>query len=424
MMKSPTPLPFLILAFGISLLFFPRIGTAATEARSATEKYRIVWVGDPTSEAVIAWNQIKGNPGTVYFGDKDHQRDIQAYPEKQKTDHVTEFDGMKNCFVRLSKLSADTTYYFCIQDESGVSQRFYFTTAPDKPKAFTFVAGGDSRNFRDVRVSANMIAAKLHPLFIAFTGDMIDQDRAVEWQEWLDDWQHTTTKDGRMIPIVPHRGNHESRLPSIPMLFDTPEDVYFAFDIGDDLLRYYVLNSEIPAFGKQKKWLEKDLQKHARTTTHLVAGYHKPMRPHVSEKSEGDNPMHWAETFYKYGLDLALESDSHVMKRTLPLRPDPKGDEGFSAAPQDKKATVFIGEGCWGAPLRAADDGKSWTIATESFNGLDWIEVTPEKIRVKTVRVEKPSSVQPVSADNSFENPKGLTLWEPKGGTILEIPAD
>lgn len=134
--------------------------------------------------------------------------------------------------------------------------------------------------------------------------------------------------------------------------------------------------------------------------------------------------MHWAETFYQFGLDLALESDSHVMKRTLPLKPDPRGDEGFSAAPKDPKATVFIGEGCWGAPLRKADDAKSWTIATESFNGIDWIEVSPEKMQIKTVRVKKPSSIQPVTSDNSFETPEGVILWEPKGGAVLEIPAD
>ncbi|MDF1851493.1 MAG: metallophosphoesterase family protein [Verrucomicrobiales bacterium] len=397
---------------------------ADSSTRSATDKYRVVWTGDPTSEAVIAWNQVEGSPGVVHFGEKDEGRNAGKYPEKQKIDHSNDFDGMNNCFVRLEDLKPDTTYYFCIEDEKGVSPRFYFTTAPDKAKTFTFVAGGDSRNFRDVRIAANLTAAKLRPLFIAFTGDMINKDNAMEWQEWLDDWQNTTTKDGRMIPLLPHRGNHESRPASVPSLFDTPEHVYYAFDIGDEQLRYYVLNSQIPASGKQKKWLEKDLKKHAKNRTHLVAGYHKPMRPHVSAKSEGENPMHWAETFYQFGLDLALESDSHVMKRTLPLKPDPRGDEGFSAAPKDPKATVFIGEGCWGAPLRKADDAKSWTIATESFNGIDWIEVSPEKMQIKTVRVKKPSSIQPVTSDNSFETPEGVILWEPKGGAVLEIPAD
>ncbi len=418
---QPPPLLCLVLAFS-PLLSLHAEDTGPT--RSATNKYRLVWTGDPTTTATFAWNQLEGKPGTLHFGEKDHGTNFDAYSESQKTDRVSEFDGMRNCFVRLSNLKPDTVYYLCVRDKKGVSPRFYFQTAPEKSKPFTFVAGGDSRNFRDVRISANQFVAKLRPLFVAFTGDMINRDEALEWQEWLDDWQETTGSDGRLTPLLPHRGNHERRAPSIPNLFDTPSDVYFSFSIGENLFRYYVLNSQIPAFGEQKEWLEKDLGKHSKKTTHLVAGYHKPMRPHVSAKSEGDNPMHWADTFYENGLDLALESDSHVMKRTLPLRPDPKGHEGFSPAPKDPKATVFIGEGCWGAPLRAADDAKPWTIATESFNGIDWIEVTPEKIRIKTVRVENPSRVESIDPKKPFQNPKGLKLWSAGGEEILEVIAD
>ena len=83
--------------------------------------------------------------------------------------------------------------------------------------------------------------------------------------------------------------------------------------------------------------------------------------------------MAWADNFYRHGLDLSIECDSHVMKRTHPLKPDPNGFEGFSMAKSDPKATTYIGEGCWGAPLRAADDAKPWTVDTASFNGFDWI---------------------------------------------------
>ena len=391
---------------------------------SATEKYRLVWVDDPTSTAIVAWNQKSGDPGVVHFGSNDHGRQADRYERIAEVARVQEYDGMRNCFARLSGLEADTRYFFCIRDESGVSRRFQFRTAPDLAKPFTFVSGGDSRNFRDVRILANQLSERLQPLFIAFTGDMINKDEAAEWVDWLDDWQHTISEDGTMIPIVAHRGNHERRPETIPNYFDTPEDAYFSFNIGGDLFRYYTLNSQIPAVGKQEDWLDNDLKKHAATVTHLVAGYHKPMRPHVSAKSEGENPMHWADNFYKHGVDLVLESDSHVMKRTQPLKPDAKGHEGFSAAPNDPRATVYIGEGCWGAPLRAADDAKPWTIDTESFNGFDWVLVTPQEIRVKTVRVEGHAKVPRVEHESPFALPEGMNLWKAKGGAVLRIPAD
>lgn len=391
---------------------------------SKTDKYRVVWSADPATKATIAWNQVEGEPASLHYDTVDHGRDSDAYRETRKPDRVSEYDGMRNCFVRLSDLTPDTEYYFCLSDENGTSRRLYFRTAPAEPKPLTFISGGDSRNFRDVRVLANQFSEKLRPLFIAFTGDMINKDEAPEWVEWLDDWQETVSEDGRMIPIVPHRGNHERRIESIYEFFDTPVDVYFAFDIGGELCRYYVLNSEIPATGAQEEWLDTDMGQYREIRTHLIAGYHKPMRPHVSKKSEGENPMQWADNFYEHGLDLAIESDSHVMKRTLPLKPDPNGHEGFSAAPDDPMATVYIGEGCWGAPLRAADDSKPWTVAADSFNGFDWIQVTPEEILIKTIKVQGSANFPAVDTAAPFETPEGVELWEAGGEAILSLPAD
>ncbi len=391
---------------------------------SATDKYRVCWNGDPTTKATIGWNQKAGEPGKVHFDTEDHGRRVEAYADTQEADRVQEYDGMRNCFVRLKGLKPGTRYFFCIEDESGISKRFSFHTAWADPEPFTFIGGGDSRNFRDVRIAANKTCEKLRPLFIAFTGDMINRDEAREWVEWLDDWQNVISEDGHIIPIVAHRGNHERRPETIHNHFDTPGDAYFSFSIGGDLFRYYALNSEIPAKGAQEDWLDEDLEEHSKKTIHLVAGYHKPMRPHLSAKREGTNPMEWADNFYKYGVDLVLESDSHVMKRTLPIKPDANGPEGFSKALDDPNATVYIGEGCWGAPMRVADDPKPWTLDLDSFNGIDWIRVSKEGIQVKTIQIKNTTRIKPLRELSNYKNPEGISLWDAKGGQVLEIPAD
>ena len=419
----------LTFCLGILLLTSPLFGQNGvgiiTENDSKTEKFRVVWSTDPTTEATIGWNQKEGAPGVVHFGPEDFGRKHHLYPGSQKVHRTHRYnESINNCFAHLTGLTPDTRYFFCIKDEAGVSRRLTFETASNQPKPFTFIAGGDSRNFREPRVHANQICAKLQPLFIAFTGDMISKDTEAEWTEWFDDWQETIDQKGNIIPIVPHRGNHEKRIDSIHNYFDTPLDAYYDWRIGGDMFHYFTLNSEIPANGKQGEWLAKGLKKHRREVTHLVAGYHKPMRPHVSKKSEGDNPYLWADIFYECGLDLAIESDSHVMKRTLPLKPDDAGVEGFTRSLNDKNATVYIGEGCWGAPLRAADDGKPWTIATDSFNGFDWIQVSPEKMEIKTVKVNNPSKMKSIDPKNPFTAPSGLKLWDPEGGVVLTIPGD
>ena len=392
---------------------------------SKTEKYRLVWFEDPTTTATFVWNQLEGDPATLYYGLKNEGRNKSKYTERKEVDRVVEYDGMRNCMVTLGNLKPDSWYYMCLGDGAGVSRLFYFRTAPKLPKSFTFICGGDSRNFRDIRQAANTMCRKLSPLFVAFTGDMISSDNAEGWNDWLDDWQLTMSDSGQLLPIVPHRGNHESRPESIPSHFGTSKDSYGAFNIGSGLFRYYILNSEIPADGSQGNWLRSDLEKNAQGITHLVAGYHKPMRPHTSGKALGRNSYKWAETFYRAGFDLVMESDSHVMKRTLPLKPFTGGGEDFKAAPNDPNATVYLGEGCWGAPLRKADVNYSWTVGTAAFNGFDWIHVTPGAIFDKTVKVGNVAQVGQVDPKNPYRNPKGLKLWAPNGGDeVLKIPAD
>lgn len=408
--------PFLVAEDGVGVI---------TENDSNTAKFRLMWINDPATEATIGWVQKSGEPGVVHYGKEDKQRKHHLYAKTQKVHRTVDIEGGKNCFVKLDGLEADTEYYYVIKDAEGVSRRLKFRTAPVTAQAFTFINGGDSRSNRKTRQELNKIAAKLKPLFISFSGDMVGRPSDKEWDTWFTDWQLTISEDGTIIPIVAHRGNHENKKDAITKEFDTPNDVYYAFSVGGDLLRYYTLNSEIPAGGAQSDWLEKDLTKHAVKTTFSVAGYHKPMRPHVSAKKEGNNPYTWAPIFYKHGVDLAFESDSHCIKRTQPLKPDANGEEGFIVAPSDPKATVYTGEGCWGAPLRKADDAKSWTLDCAAFNGYDWVQVTPTEINLKTVKVAKTGAlkVKEVAERNSFETPEGLELWQPKSGEVLTIKA-
>ena len=396
---------------------------------SATRRYRITWVNDPATTATVAWEQISGEAGTVYYDTQDHGTDASKYTFKKSVDREINHFDMRNCFVRLEKLQPDTKYYFVIQDQSGTSNRYYFQTAATEQKPFSFCAGGDSRNFREPRQQANRLVAKLRPLFVAFTGDMINQDISVEWQEWLDDWQQTITPDGRIIPILPHRGNHERNgNTTIYNLFDTTPDNYYALNFSRDLMRFYVLNSEISAGGEQLEWLQADLRSHSSKTRHLVAGYHKPMRPVVAAKKEGtDEYDHWAPLFYLHGVDLVFESDSHAVKRTKPVKPfNGEGStEGFIESPNDPKATVYTGEGCWGAPLRAAQDLKPWIAAAGTFNSFDWTQVYEDRIELRTVKVSsKEAKVGQNTDETPFNIPANLELWEPESGKVLTVPGD
>ncbi|MFC7337854.1 GH92 family glycosyl hydrolase [Haloferula chungangensis] len=394
---------------------------------SATEQIRLIWLDDPTSTVTVAWTQGSGSAATVKYGPEDLGRSHSLYPHSKSVDVSRTYSSSGSIttqFAALSGLQADTVYYFVLVDESGTSDRYWFRTAPAVPQAFTFIAGGDSRNNRTPRQKANRMVAKLRPLFVAFTGDMIDADNATQWDEWLSDWEQSVSEDGRMYPILPHRGNHESRgNGTLVDLFNAPSGNYYSLDFGGSLLRYYVLNSE-SGEGTQADWLQGDLDAaggmHA--YTHLMAGYHKPMRPHTSGKSEGSAEYsNWAQLFYDNRFDLVFESDSHVMKRTAPLRPETGtgSDEGFIT--DVVNGTVYTGEGCWGAPLRSTDDNKDWTTDAESFNGFDLVHVYPDYVELFSVKVDNESISFALEEGDEFSLPAGIELWEAAGGTRLVV---
>jgi hypothetical protein len=401
------------------LLFLTPLLLEATSGR-----YRCMWRTDPATSIVIGWDQISGDAPVIYYDVIDFGRQVTAYRKNQQPDRIIVAKGMNNHFVRLSNLQPNTVYYFVIKDSDGVSDRMSFKTAPATPnERLSIIAGGDSRNHREARRDANRLVSKLRPHMVVFDGDMTGGDTNQEWKDWFDDWQETMGSDGRLFPIIPARGNHESSNASITELFDvSSNNVYYGLTFGGNLFRLYTLNSLIAPGGSQKIWLEGDLKANAGRVTWKMAQYHQSIRPHTRRKGEKDELLlNWATLFHKYGVDLVMESDAHVVKTTYPIRPSREAgsDEGFIR--DDENGTVYIGEGCWGAPLRDADDPKSWTRATGSFNQFKWIFVDQEKIEVRTIRTDGARSVAEVRDRDIFEPPVGLVIWNPPSGDVLTI---
>lgn len=405
------------------IFHFLLFGLLTTQLFGKAERFRVVWQNNPATSAVIAWDQVSGDNPILHLDINDYGDNVGDYAMVKRPDRVDNGKGMKNHFVRLSGLLPSTSYFFIVKDSEGQSRQYFFTTAPDNPyERLSIIAGGDSRNHKEARQDANRLVAKLRPHCVMFGGDFTGGDSAAEWLEWLDDWQLTIAKDGRITPIIPARGNHEESNKSLVQIFDIQtSDVYYALSLGGDLLRIYTLNTMLPVGGAQKEWLEKDLRSNSHSNW-KIAHYHHPMRPHTSRKSEKhDQVVHWAPLFFRYNLNLAVECDAHVVKSTFPIRPS-KGrnsEQGFIR--DDIGGTVYVGEGCWGAPLRRNDDDKPWTRASGSFNQFHWIFVDQEKIEVRFVKTDGASRVADIDPSNIFRAPVGLNIWSPRSGDVIEI---
>ncbi len=423
--------------------------TACTQnyPTASINKIRVSWTDDPTTTFTIGWNQTAGENAVVYYGTKDRGQKWMRYDNMQKPTRIIHHLGMKTHFCDLKGLKPNTAYYFVIKDDSGVTDRFWVKTAPDKPTPFTCVFGGDTKSTGEALIAGqftNQMVAKLRPLFVLFCGDFTnDGTNSEQWEQWLDDWSKLTkADDGRLFPIVPINGNHENRdmetlnkVFNAPYQNNNPVDIYYSLSVGGNLMNISVLNSMVNPGGVQKEWLENNLKAH-KNATFKVAAYHKPFRPHTTRKRENINEYNqWAYMFYEYGVDISLDADTHMSKITFPLKPDSiSGVEGFVR--DDKNGTMYIGEGSWGASYRPNDDDKPWTLRSGSFNQIKWLQVFPKTnstaahIDIRTVITSTHNSlgkaishvegVTPLTEENLFEVPEGIKLFstEPYGDVI------
>jgi hypothetical protein len=389
---------------------------------SNTDKYRLILNSDPSTSITIAWNQVSSTNPSVRYGTTDFGTTWASYPNSKTPDRVLVFKGMNNNFARITGLTPNTSYYFVIRDDAGTSIRMWFKTCPNDLSRLSFIAGGDSRNNRTPRQNANSLVAKLKPHAVFFGGDMTDVGTDLEWQQWFDDWQLTRATDGRMFGIVATRGNHEAA-GVINSLFDVNSNEYFALTFGNNLYRAYTLNSEIAvsATSAQTVWLNNDLSANSNVIW-KGAQFHTPFRPHQAAKADNlDLQSAWAQMFYDKDVRLVIDCDSHCVKSTWPLKPStaPGNVEGFVR--EDTRGTVFVGEGCWGAPLRPADDAKAWTRDVGSFNEFKLIFIDENKIEIRTINVDNAASVANGSNTDPFTLPANLNVWNPSNGSVIVI---
>ena len=405
------------------LITFGLIALINTVAHSKTEFVRVVFNTNASHEATVIWNQISGSFKGIWIDTikPDGEVELRA---KQKNFIENQYKGMHNHICRLTGLKAKTKYYFALIDSDETSTIYYFSTVSDKPEdKLAFISGGDSRSLRDVRTKANKMVSKLKADAVLFNGDFTAIDTEKQWKEWFMDWESSISAHGRITPMVVTRGNHELGNKVMIRLFDVPHSrVFYSTTFGGTLLNIVSLNSEIWKFGAQKIFLKKTLKKH-KDYYWQIPQYHRPVRAHVKSKKEMQTQYkNFVPEFEKYkNVRLCLENDSHTCKITWPILSDKseESDEGFKR--NDKKGIVYAGEGCWGAPLRTADDLKSWTRDAEAVNQFNLIFVSREKIELRTVLYENADEIIEIEEDSRFDIPSNLKLWGPTNGTLVEI---
>lgn len=382
------------------------VGTPAERASRPLMHVRVLWMHDPATQAVISWSTLAaGSDHCVYVDTEPRHGDLQAYADRMPVTRsgryttVSDDEGTPPAFYHhalLDQLQPATTYYFVVASDDHVSQEYHFVTAPADDRPVKLLFGGDSRRppslpaaHADRRAVNRMIAKMVEedPQILAlFHGG--DYCTRAEWRfmtDWLSDHELTVTHTGRILPIIPARGNHDRDVVFEEMFFwpGRAHDYYYTTEISGRVV-LLTLNTEISKAGDQRNWLEDQLrQQRGDGDKWIVVQYHVPAYGSVKSYRQGEaQRRHWVPLFEQFQVDLVCEADHHSLKRTLPIR-DGRHD------PQD--GITYIGDGGLGVPQRTPDPSR-WYLQnpgfTTSAHHVHLLEFGEDQLRVRAVGLE------------------------------------
>lgn len=329
--------------------------------------WRIVWTDEPQTKALVLWDTAaEGRSHRVLFDTRSRAAEVPpSYAFDRAARGSGRYSGKELVLhwhaVALEGLQPDTTYYFVLESDGERSAEMHFRTAPAQPKPFALLSGGDARSDRSQRRAVNRLLAQLidlrpEVLALAHGGDYVLWGTQLPlWDRWLRDQELVIGKGGRILPILPTRGNHEATGPLFDEVFGAPGGAgrnYFATELSPEVL-LLTLNTEIAAGGDQARFLEAALEAR-RATRWQVAQYHRPLWPAVKQPATA--APHWLPLFDRLALDLALENDGHALKRTVPIK----------AGALDESGTVYVGEGGFGVQQRKPDTTR-WYLQSPGY---------------------------------------------------------
>jgi acid phosphatase type 7 len=361
----------------------------------------LTWQRSPETTMTISWITLPNRSEDVI----EYQRDGDNAWQQTMGSHVTMPNGSPYFIhtVELAHLIAKTDYRFRTGKDG---KEYRFRTMPETlNEPIRFVVGGDMyHDNEELLHETNRQAAKTDPMFALVGGDIayatckyyhllpewlsakIDiliSQKADRWLQWLIAWKNDmVTSDGRLVPLLPAIGNHDTsgrfhqspeQAPFFYALFAMPgARGYNVLDFGD-YMSIIILDTDHthPIQGEQTHWLASTLQERI-GVFHKFALYHVPAYPSVRSVNNEISPIirkYWVPLFDQYGLTAAFENHDHAYKRThllLQNRKDPAG-------------VLYLGDGAWGVKETRIPKQRWYLAKTASVRHFTMVTVDRNK---------------------------------------------
>ncbi|MEX0886535.1 MAG: metallophosphoesterase family protein [Phycisphaeraceae bacterium] len=357
---------------------------------------RVLFESDPAHEAVVAWTTTaEGADHRVHVDTEPREGELDAYARNLPSIHSQPYTlrddeadaGMAAWThnVLLADLEPATRYYLTVASDGQRSREYYFITAPDDDRDIELLLVGDSR-VGATRTSPDNNRRRVNALMrdlledrpnIVAMGHGADYTNRAHWAQlywWLKDHaEMTTTQDGRLLPIIPARGNHDLDVGFEEMFWwpDRENDYYYATQLSAQVA-FITLNTEISRGGDQRDWLEAQLAELRPRSRWLIGQWHRPAWPSVRAVSSGAAQREaWVPLFERYGLDLGYEAHDHSLKRTYPI---------YQGDIDPQRGVLYIGDGGGGVPQRQPDPSRWFLEVTDRHHHAHILRFTDDRL--------------------------------------------
>jgi acid phosphatase type 7 len=348
----------------------------------------LTWQRSPESTMTINWITFDNRAD-----DQVEFRDNETKPWDRKQGMHSTMPGDSHYLihsVELTNLQPATDYAFRTGHDA-VSYKFRTMPATLK-EPIRFVVGGDMyHDGVECLSETNRQAAKTDPMFALVGGDIayaadtnisflprwthswidiLAGQKPDRWLAWLIAWKNDmVTPDGRLVPILPVLGNHDTsgrfgqtpdKAPFFYALFPMPgPQGYNVLDFGN-YMSIVLLDSghTHPIEGTQAQWLTATLDARQQVP-HKFAIYHVPAYPSVRKPNDemcAKVRKNWVPIFEKFNLTAAFENHDHAYKRTHPIKDGKIDSQGI----------IYLGDGAWGVdkPRKARRLNQKWYLAS------------------------------------------------------------
>lgn len=367
---------------------------------------RVMWMEEPTTKAVVSWSTtLPGTQSRIYYDAESRGGEVGDYGQRTTRVHSGEYTLTKGDLeygqqplyyhhVLLEDLQPATTYHFVVATDENVSREYHFITAPDDDRPIKLLFGGDSRiggsdpYVHEDRRAVNLRMKALteeHPEVTAFLhgGDFFQRAEVRYMIHWLTDHELCITDAGRIIPIIPARGNHDTLIGFEEMFYwpDRDHEYHYVSQLTDQIVAV-TLNTEISLGGSQRRFAENTLRDLRPENRWVIVQYHKPAYPSVRGWTDGeDRRYYFVPIFERNNVDLVMESHDHALKRTLPIRDGGPHEFGIT----------YIGDGGLGVPQRNPDPSRWYLQApgiTKSAHHVHLLEIDDATLRGRAFGID------------------------------------